>query len=86
MEDATSIGVAVNMPNGYRLQFKPGIEESAYTPVARAYQQITVRAQAEARRDSVKQSVFVALLPPIFLALLGMGVAWVRQGFKASPR
>jgi hypothetical protein len=83
-EGATSIGVAVDMPNGYRLQFRPGVEESAYAPVARAYQHVTVRAQTEARRDSLKQFCLVALLPPIVLALLGMGVAWVRQGFKAG--
>lgn len=83
-EAATSIGVAVEMPNGYRLQFKPAVEESAYTAVARSYQRITVQAQEEARRHSVIQFVLIGLLPPVVLALLGIGVAWVRQGFKAG--
>lgn len=83
-EGSATAGIAVDMPNGYRLQFKQGVEEAAITPVARTYQEIAVRAQAEARQSSLMQFALVALLPPLAVALLGTGVAWVRRGFKAA--
>jgi hypothetical protein len=83
-EGTATVGTAVDMPNGYRLQFKQGVEEAALAPVARAYQEITVKAQTEARRSSLKQSALITLLPPIAVAILGVGVAWVRRGFKAT--
>lgn len=85
-EGAATVGIAVDMPNGYRLQFKQGVDEAAITPVARAYEEITVQAQAEVRRSSLKQFALVALLPPLAAAMLGVGVAWVRQGFRAASR
>ena len=81
-DGAASTGTAVDMPNGYRLQFKMGVEELAYTAVARAYQEITVRAQTEARREHLRIIAALALIPSAVLAALGAGVAWVRRGFK----
>ena len=83
-DSSTPVGIEVEMPNGYRLKFKQGIEETAAAPVARAYQAITVNAQTEARTSSLQQAGLVSLLPPLAIALLGMGVAWVRRGFKGG--
>lgn len=83
-DGATTVGIEVDMPNGYRLRFKQGVEETVVAPVARAYHEITVQAQAEARRSSLRQVALVSLLPPLAVALLGTGVAWVRRGFKVG--
>lgn len=83
-EGASSVELTVEMPNGYMLNFKPGIDQATAKPVAQAYHDITVRAQVEAQREHLKAFAWVALIPPIALALLGVGVAWVKQGFKAG--
>ena len=86
LDGASQSGTAVDMPNGHRLQFQAGVEEAAYTSVARAYQEITVRAQAEARREHLHDFLALALMPSLGLAVLGVGIAWVRSGFKEHGR
>lgn len=75
-------GLGVTMPNGHFLEFRVGVDESAAKSVARAYQEITVRAQADARSALLWYVVFFALAPCIVVAALGLGIAWVRRGFR----
>lgn len=78
----TSDGFQVLMPNGFTLRFKSGVGEEAATKVARSYHEISVRAQEEANRSRAIRFLIVAFLPSLAVALLGIGIAWVRRGFR----
>ena len=83
-EGTSSNGTSIAMPNGHLLQFKEGVQESAFAPVARAYHEIATSAQAEHRRRHLLRYLAIALIPCLVLACLGLGFAWVRRGFEAN--
>jgi len=74
-------GLHVKMPNEYILRFKPDVEQDAAEKVAGAYHDISVRAQDQSNQTRAKRFLVIALLPCLAVALLGIGVAWVRKGF-----
>lgn len=83
-EVTNPVGDAVEMPNGYILHFRDGVQSSEQESVAHAYHTITVKAQAKAREEYLENYAVLALIPCVLVALLGIGVAWVRRGFKAG--
>jgi hypothetical protein len=74
-------GLQVEMPNEYILRFKPEVEEEAAEKLAGAYHDLTVRAQDQSNQKRAKRFLVIALLPSLAVAVLGIGVAWVRRGF-----
>lgn len=85
-EDEASDGFHVRMPNGHILRFKPDVEQEAAEKVAGAYHNISVRAQEQFIQLRSNRFLVIALLPALAVALLGIGVAWVRRGFGEHKR
>ena len=83
-EGTNPVGDAVQMPNGYILHFRQGVQSSDQESVAHAYNTITFKAQSEARLGHLESYAVLALIPSVLVALLGIGVAWIRRGFKAG--
>ena len=76
--------VEVRMPNGHILSFSQDVPISEQTAVARAYDKITVSAQNVIRQEHIQFYSALALIPCMLAGLLGIGIAWVRKGFKSS--
>lgn len=83
-EGTNPLGDAVQMLNGHVLHFRQGVPVSEQEAVARAYHDITVRALIDMRREHIQSFAALALIPCFLVALLGIGIAWVRAGFKGS--
>jgi len=79
-KDEIADGLQVEMPNEYVLRFKPDVGQEGAQKVARAYHDVTVRAQEQSNQMRARQFLIIALLPCLAVALLGIGVAWVSKG------
>ncbi len=83
-DDGDTSGTGVLMPNGYTLHFRSDISKDAFAEVARAYHEIILKAQEEARLTLIRGSLTYAVIPCLAVAALGLGIAWIRRGF-AKP-
>jgi hypothetical protein len=83
-EGSQDVGTEVEIPNGHVLLFKPGVDKASMTPVAKSYLKAAAAARSIERTEHVQTFLLVGLAPPAIIALLGLGVAWVRRGFTAQ--
>ena len=82
--DPDDIGTQVEMPNGHLLPFKKGVTDDEMRTVAREYHSITERATLNRRLRIVGYSLLAWITPCVALYLVGVGIAWVRRGFRSE--
>lgn len=78
----TTAGTNVDMPNGHQLRFSYEAEKAHILWVTLDYDAITIRAKERERLEHFTNSLALAFIPCTALALLGVGIVWVREGFK----
>jgi hypothetical protein len=82
-QDATPvIGVVAEFPNGHVMKFRPGLSDEEINEVGRAYAAEAEKSRSRDLMQLVLLAGAVAAVPCISAALLGLGIAWIRRGFK----
>jgi len=87
VQDAAAfIGVEAEFPNGHVLKLRPGLSDEEIQEVARAYAAEAEKIRTRTLMELVLLAGVVATVPCISAALLGLGIAWVRRGFKHTRK
>ena len=76
--------VEVEMPNGHVMRFRADSSQEDQERVAREYSEIAMAALAPERIEHIQLFALLAVLPSLVLLVLGLGIAWVRSGFRES--
>lgn len=83
-DESEPITAAVEMPNKYLLKFRNGVDNNEQLSVANAYQDILIEEKKKYYLSHIKEYLLVAILPSLIVLFIGIGISWVRDGFKLS--
>ena len=84
VDESSTVGTREEMPNGYQLRFRAGLQVDQMSEVARVYAAIANAKERDEKQNFAWLAIAVALVTCLMIAIRGAALAWVKAGFAGA--